>query len=87
MSWLDLPAPPTVEGRGPEPYDGELYILLCQSGDPEEPVYPTEDDETYRTIGYWQEYQGWVMAGWDWCQDQFRDGHGKPIKYAKLLAK
>lgn len=30
------------------------------------------------------EGQGWQFAGWDWCQDCFTEGRGKPVRWAPL---
>lgn len=76
------------------PTDGTIVRLLVDySG--EDACNPLEDaePETPRwTIGanmdsnHPDEPEGWLMAGWNWEQDCFWQGHGKPIGWLPFTA-
>lgn len=67
-----------------------LRLLVDYSGD--EACHALEDsDQPSVTIGFNQfDHTGedeWFIAGWNWQQDRFTQGHGTPIGWMPLLEK
>ncbi len=62
-----------------------MYLLLVESN---EDNCPTEDDTTFRTIGFNNGDDNgedqWQLAGWNWCGDEFCETSGKIIAWMEL---
>lgn len=70
------------------PRDGTLLLLLIEDA-PEgaDCNHGTEDEKTWRTLGFFNDDTEWLFAGWDWCGDVFTQGHGTPIAWQHIPAK
>ncbi len=64
------------------PLDGTTVLLLIADSE-----HPLTDNTVsvslgaYGTKGGPEFDQTWSFAGWDWCQDVFREGGGTPIRW------
>lgn len=65
------------------PRDAKLVRLLIAADDARE--NPLDDsDQPTETVGFWQDDEGWLFAGWCWCHDRFTQGAGNPVAWAPL---
>jgi hypothetical protein len=72
----------------PPPKNGNLLLLLVAANYDDDNCHPTEDNDTFVTIGSNSGDDNgedeWIMAGWDWCSDEFTNTTGEIIGWLEL---
>lgn len=74
----------------PPPKDGNLLLLVMKADDTDS-CHPTENDETFITIGFNAGNDNgedkWFCAGWNWCADEFVSTSGEILAWMELPEK